>query len=278
VIVDPDFLDHWRTRMLVDALGGDEFAPFYLLRLWGHCQARKATRFDIPAAGIKGLCKAPCDAEALERALIESGYVERDGASITVLKWAEKNAALISAWENGHRGGRPKKPDENPRVSDKKPMGSGHQTGLKPIDNPLITDSKPIGEDRSREEKKSPLTPLGGELPGFVLFWRAWPVSDRKQARGKCLEAWKKAKAEADAALIVAHVERMKAGPWQRDGGQFIPAPLTYLNQQRWQGAEGAADWWLSAGFADRFEAENAGCREHNASQFHGGKRDEVAA
>ncbi len=263
--------------MLVDALGGDEFAPFYLIRLWGHCQARKATRFEIPAAGIKGLCKANCDAETLERALIESGYVERDGSSITVLKWAEKNAALISAWENGHRGGRPKKPDENPRVNDTKPMGSTHQTGSEPIDNPLITDSKPIGLDGIGVDKKYPLAPLGGELPGFILFWRAWPQSDRKQARGKCLEAWKKAKAEADAALIVAHVERMKAGPWLRDSGQFIPAPLTYLNQQRWQGAEGAAEWWLAAGFSDRFEAENARCNATNANQFRDGKRKEPA-
>jgi len=27
VILDPDFLDHWKTRMLVDLLGGDECAP-----------------------------------------------------------------------------------------------------------------------------------------------------------------------------------------------------------------------------------------------------------
>ena len=264
--------------MLVDALGGDEFAPFYLLRLWGHCQARKATRFEIPAAGIKGLCKAPCDPELLERSLIAAGYLERDGASVVVMKWAEKNAALISAWENGHRGGRPKKPDNNPRVSETKPMGSDHQTGSEPMENRIETDSKPIREDRSREEKKSPLAPLGGELPGFGLFWRAWPVSDRKQARGKCLEAWKKAGAEPKAALIVGHVEHMKAGAWQRDGGQFTPAPLTYLNQRRWEGAEGAAQWWLTAGFGNQFEAENAGCRSSNAHLFHDGKRSGVPA
>jgi hypothetical protein len=79
-------------------------------------------------------------------------------------------------------------------------------------------------------------------FPGFASFWDVWPTSDRKQARGKCLEVWKKAKAEADAALIVAHVERMKAGPWQKDGGQYIPAPLTYLNQRRWDGADDAGN------------------------------------
>lgn len=31
--------------------------------------------------------------------------------------------------------------------------------------------------------------------------------------------------------------------------------------------------WALNAGFVNRFEAENAGCREHNAANFRGGRR-----
>lgn len=77
------------------------------------------------------------------------------------------------------------------------------------------------------------------EFGGFDDFWASWPTSDRKQAKGKCLEAWKKAGAEPQAALVVAHVERMKASPeWRRDGGQYIPAPLVYLNQRRWEGVD----------------------------------------
>jgi hypothetical protein len=153
MIVDPDFLDHWRTRMLVDALGGDEMAPFYLLRLWAHCQRRKAVRFDIPAAGLKGLCKAPCDAALLESSLIESGYIARDGAVIEVLKWAEQNASLIAAWENGAKGGRPhKKPSENPRVIEEEPTGNPAETQPEPMGNPAVTDK--TREEKTREEDK----------------------------------------------------------------------------------------------------------------------------
>lgn len=151
MIVDPDFLEHWRTRMLVDALGGDEFAPFYLLRLWGHCQTRKATRFEIPAAGLKGLCKAPHEAAKLEAALSECGYVARDGAFLDVLKWAEQNASLIAAWENGSRGGRPPKPKENPRVSGAEPTGNPAVTQPEPLANPDETDRR--GLDRSGLDK-----------------------------------------------------------------------------------------------------------------------------
>jgi len=74
--------------------------------------------------------------------------------------------------------------------------------------------------------------------PGFAKFWETWPTNDRKQARGKCLDAWKKASAERDAALVLAHVEHLKNGEWQRDGGRFVPAPLVYLNQRRWDGVD----------------------------------------
>ena len=95
-------------------------------------------------------------------------------------------------------------------------------------------------EEKRREERET--TPSGVELVGFAAFWQAWPPSDRKQAKGKCLEAWKKAKAEAHAALVIAHVERMKNSPgWTKQGGEFIPAPLVYLNNRAWEGAETTA-------------------------------------
>ena len=38
---------------------------------------------------------------------------------------------------------------------------------------------------------------------------------------------------------IVAHVRWLKTTEdWQKNGGAFIPAPLVYLNQSRWDGAE----------------------------------------
>ncbi len=96
------------------------------------------------------------------------------------------------------------------------------------------------GEGKGREGKGTPQPPKGAdEPPGFAEFWKTWPSNDRKQAKGKCLEAWKKAHAERDAALILAHVASLKTtATWRDKGGQFIPAPLVYLNNRRWEGAE----------------------------------------
>ena len=90
------------------------------------------------------------------------------------------------------------------------------------------------------------------DLPaGYADFWKTWPNTDRKQARGKCLDAWKKAHGERDAAVILAHVQSLKLSQsWTKNGGEFIPAPLVYLNKKSWEGAEidsRTADIWAGA-------------------------------
>lgn len=94
-------------------------------------------------------------------------------------------------------------------------------------------------EEKRREEE----TPQSEFSVGFIRFWDAWPRSERKAAKGKCFTSWKKAKAESLADTIVAHVESLKrTAGWTKDGGQYIPAPLVYLNERRWEGADSAHD------------------------------------
>jgi hypothetical protein len=95
-------------------------------------------------------------------------------------------------------------------------------------------------KSQSREEKKkdTPLPPEG-EPAGFVAFWEAWPRSDRKHDRKGCLRKWVKRKLEQHAAHIVADVNRRKQGvDWMKSGGQFICAPMVYLNRSMWEAAQ----------------------------------------
>lgn len=74
---------------------------------------------------------------------------------------------------------------------------------------------------------------------GFERFWAAWPKSTRKGAKSACLQKWAKLYCETCCDQIIKHVEWMKTtDQWRKMDGAYIPAPLVYLNQQRWDGAE----------------------------------------
>jgi len=74
---------------------------------------------------------------------------------------------------------------------------------------------------------------------GFDRFWAAWPKNPRKGAKQECLKKWKKYYCETCADQIIKHVAWMTTtDQWRKDNGAFIPAPLVYLNGQRWDGAE----------------------------------------
>lgn len=68
---------------------------------------------------------------------------------------------------------------------------------------------------------------------GFKEFWETWPSTDRKADRKKCAEKWKRSKFAAITEEIVVHITAMKLTKKWKDG--FEPAPLTYLNGERWK-------------------------------------------
>lgn len=74
-------------------------------------------------------------------------------------------------------------------------------------------------------------TPVQGE---FEEFWKAYP---KKVGKGAAERAWKKIKPGHQLCMqMVEAVKRQKqCGQWQRDGGQYIPNPATWLNQRRWE-------------------------------------------
>jgi uncharacterized protein YdaU (DUF1376 family) len=85
---------------------------------------------------------------------------------------------------------------------------------------------------------KEPPQPPMGEGDGFDKFWAAWPSHTRKAAEQQCRDKWAIRGCEEIADRIVQHVEALKASEgWRKDRGQFIPAPLVYLNQSRWESA-----------------------------------------
>ena len=143
MIIEPDFLDHWKTRLLMRLLD-TEAAPNYVIRLWSHCQTRKTNRFpEWSPAILASVCRWPGDADKFWSAMMQTFCRSEDGHLIAH-EWDEVNASLIAAWSNGGKGGRPKKPTGNPRVNPES----------NPV-NPQITHGVTDREDREDREEKT---------------------------------------------------------------------------------------------------------------------------
>lgn len=125
MIVEPGFLDHWKTQALIQATE-DPASPLMLIRLWEHCQHRKTNRFpNLPDCGLAAICRWSKQPEQLKAILVECGFVRIENNVLIVHDWDDANKHLIGAWVNGAKGGRPRKlqkkksPPKTDRLTDR---------------------------------------------------------------------------------------------------------------------------------------------------------------
>ena len=97
--------------------------------------------------------------------------------------------------------------------------------------NARLTDVQPT--NNQEPITKNQVKAISSADADFERFWQVWPVSQRKVAKAKCLDIWKRRKLSEVGEKIVAHVAAMKTTKQWLDG--FEPAPVTYLNQNRWE-------------------------------------------
>lgn len=90
-----------------------------------------------------------------------------------------------------------------------------------------------LGKGRAGKNKpKRALTVV--ENDGFDLFWKSYP---RHVAKQNAVKAFSKLNPDPELLeTILKDIEtRKKTDQWQKDGGQYIPHPATYLNGKRWE-------------------------------------------
>ena len=80
-------------------------------------------------------------------------------------------------------------------------------------------------------EEREKTTPKSDSL--FEKFWEYYP---KKLGRGKAEEAFNKIKPSQELLnkMVAAIKEQKTSSQWQKEDGQFIPYPATWLNQKRW--------------------------------------------
>jgi|GEM_PF-1033537 len=150
-------------------------------------------------------CLAACEKAGLVRC-----YETIKGPVLEIQDFKQRTRASESKYPS---------PDES--LSDKCPADARHLTAKNEneVDN---------------ENDASSLPPAVGDGVGsdFEEFWLAYPRKVGKQA---ALKAWNSAKQKPDVRTILAAIEQQKrCDQWQRDNGQYIPHPATWINQGRW--------------------------------------------
>ena len=235
MIVDHDFPDHWKTRLLVGLLN-DEAAPVYLLRLWGHCQRRKQHTFEnLSAEALKALCRFPGHANKLESSLVTSGFIRRDAQTPIVVNWDEYNASLIAAWNNGRKGGA----GSHKKRSGRKSRSNGPPTG-EPLGSQTVNRLEESGEDQIREEIP-PQSPPRGEMDFSELIPASLKTPEFE-------EAWKR---------FVRH-RRQKKASLTKEAAKGQLRKLEKIGPER---ATSAVDYSIAQGWQGIFEETRNGAR-----------------
>lgn len=91
-----------------------------------------------------------------------------------------------------------------------------------------VTPSK----NKEERNKNNPPTPKGAS-GAFENFWKAYPKKVGKEA---VIKTWKRKQLDPKFDEIMAGLMALKQSKqWTRDEGKYIPNPLTFINQGRWQ-------------------------------------------
>lgn len=131
----------------------------------------------------------------------------------------------------------------------KKELSSHSDSNVRTSDVPLISYSQSKSNSQSESDScnnniynnsdecvENKLVPAKKQdfIEGFDAFYAMYPKHVGKAA---ALKAWNKLKPNAELQEIMAKalMEQKQSAQWNKDGGQYIPNPATWLNQRRWE-------------------------------------------
>jgi DNA-binding MarR family transcriptional regulator len=99
----------------------------------------------------------------------------------------------------------------------------------------LVENYEPVTIEKSKRREREEKIYVVKTTNRFEEFWENYP-SVRKVNKKTCLERWANKSLDSIADEVIAYVKKMKDTQSWKDG--FSPAPLTLLNQERWNDGE----------------------------------------
>jgi uncharacterized protein YdaU (DUF1376 family) len=119
----------------------------------------------------------------------------------------------------------------NHQVENNRQLG---KRGGRPSKTESVTESKAnTNPNRNRNRKRNTITSVAPTTSRFEEFWNNWPNSKRKVAKSACKAKWERLALDPLTDKINAVVTRLRASEQWISG--YEPAPLTFINQKRWE-------------------------------------------
>ena len=113
------------------------------------------------------------------------------------------------------------------------PITGDSETAKRPQKDRKKTAKRPQKDtnknDKEGEEGKEDIT-----IDDFEQFWNAYP---RKKSKGQAEKAWDKLNInDRFLTIILTAIKQSKnSADWQKENGQYIPYPATWLNAKGWE-------------------------------------------
>ena len=180
------------------------------------------------------------DPDQLLEAMIEAGYIDDTEDGLMIHDWGEYAGKLLERRAKDRARKRAAAeaagvPQNFRRSSDGNDEESAETPSASFVTNQPTVPNQP--NTTNSTNRTEPTTQTGDaqalQERRFAEFWKAYP---KKVGKASCLKAWKKLKptAELHDHIMAALEAQKRSEQWQREGGRYIPNPLTWLNQGRW--------------------------------------------
>lgn len=101
------------------------------------------------------------------------------------------------------------------------------------VDASIYTKNKKDDANLSTNQKSKPSSDKKMQEQKFSKFWEIYP---RKKDKARAFKTWLKLKPNDELfnTIMTAVKEQTQSDQWQKDNGQYIPYPSTWLNNERW--------------------------------------------
>lgn len=139
----------------------------------------------------------------------------------------KKNASKKDVYESEQE-----RPEAKPSETERPEATESERDNHKP--KTINQNQETINQEREKDGETPPKPPAKKAEDDFAMFWAVYP---KKQDKQNALKAWKKLNPDAQTQRkIILAIQAQRASPqWQKEAGQYIPMPSTWLNGHRWE-------------------------------------------